>query len=168
MEITKVQLSDAKKIMGIYKAVVKELRANEIYQWDRFYPNSFVIREDIKNGYVYGIKEESTYVGVIVLNTNQSAKYKQITWNEMEGTPLVIHRLAVHPGHQGKGIGRQLMQFALQFAREHGHLSIRLDVYTKNPHAVTMYERAGFEKRGQIKFPFRNDPYICMEKSLFS
>ena len=47
MEIMKVEpVSDVKEIMGIYKAVVKELRANKILSVGSFYANSFVIRED--------------------------------------------------------------------------------------------------------------------------
>ncbi|MEH7075298.1 GNAT family N-acetyltransferase [Neobacillus drentensis] len=81
-------------------------------------------------------------------------------------TDCRYHRLVVHPKFQGKGYGKQLLQFAEEFALQNGYSSIRLDVYRQNPGALTLYERSGFQERGTIRFPFRSVSYKCFEKIL--
>ena len=47
-----------------------------------------------------------------------------------------------------------------------GYTSIRLDAYTANTKAISMYERANYSTIGQIQYPFRKHPYQCFEKML--
>ncbi|GAA3321527.1 hypothetical protein GCM10020331_037750 [Ectobacillus funiculus] len=101
------------------------------------------------------------------MNEDQSFKYAGLPWSDKEGRPAVIHRLAVHPDSQGKGIGKQLLLHAEALATSQGYTSIRLDAYTANPAAITMYERAGYNPVGQIRFPFRKHPYQCFEKDFY-
>jgi ribosomal protein S18 acetylase RimI-like enzyme len=72
----------------------------------------------------------------------------------------------VHPDWQQRGVGRHLMEFAEQYAVEHGFRCIRLDAYTGNPRAITLYERGGYDKIGQIYFRGRSLPFDCFEKVL--
>ena len=57
---------------------------------------------------------------------------------------LVIHTLAVHPLHLCKGIGQCLIDFAKDYAKGIGVISIRLDVYEKNFPAIRLYEKNSF------------------------
>jgi ribosomal protein S18 acetylase RimI-like enzyme len=92
--------------------------------------------------------------------------------NEIVGVMLFSYNsqclscMAVHPNHQGKGIGKKLLKFAEDYARNQGFSSIRLDVYTENPSAVSLYEKAGYKEKGEVTFPFRKVPYKCFEKVL--
>ncbi|MCY9692791.1 GNAT family N-acetyltransferase [Paenibacillus alginolyticus] len=47
-------------------------------------------------------------VAVVVLDTKQSSKYTALEWKDREGRPACIHRLAVYPEYQGRGLGKQL------------------------------------------------------------
>lgn len=51
--------------------------------------------------------------------------------------------LAVSPGSQGKGVGRQLLSHFIEDAKKNGANRIHLEVRDGNP-AVRMYEAAGF------------------------
>lgn len=59
-----------------------------------------------------------------------------------------------------------MLQFSENLARGQGKSSLRLDVFTGNSGAVSMYSNAGYRQVGQIEFPFREVPYMCYEKLL--
>lgn len=164
MNIEAASANQLKQIKSLYSAVTLHLRKNGMDQWDRFYPNRWVIGKDLKQGHLHAIFNEETCIGVVVVNDDQSSKYADLPWQDQEGRPAVIHRLAVHPESQGKGIGKQLLQHAEELAKSKGYTSIRLDAYTANPAAIKMYERAGYSSVGQIQFPFRKHPFQCFEK----
>ncbi|MEH7075415.1 GNAT family N-acetyltransferase [Neobacillus drentensis] len=164
MEFVAIRLQELPEVNQFYTEVTSDLRRKGIDQWDRFYPNRFVMKKDLKNGTFFGMKEENHLIGAIVLDTNESKQYLKLQWEDHTGRPLIIHRLAVHPCHQGKGIGKRLLNFAEEYALEKGNTSIRLDVYSQNRSAIGMYEKAGYQKRGSIRFPLRKVPYLCFEK----
>ena len=56
----------------------------------------------------------------------------------------VMKRLYVKPGNQGRGIGRLLVQAAIQAAHEMGYREIILDTLDKLAAANRMYPRMGF------------------------
>ena len=39
-------------------------------------------------------------------------------------------------------------------------------VFNVNDGAVKMYERAGYQERGSVRYPFRSAPYKCFEKMI--
>lgn len=164
MEFVSIGVQELPEVNQFYAKVTSDLRKKGIDQWDRFYPNRFVIKKDLKNGTLFGLKEDNHLIGAIVLDTNESKQYLKLQWEDPTGRPLIIHRLAVHPFHQGKGVGKRLLNFAEEYALEKEHTSIRLDVYSQNRSAIGMYESAGYQKRGAIRFPLRKVPYLCFEK----
>ena len=62
--------------------------------------------------------------------------------------------LAVMPDHQGKGIGRQLLEQFIDRARSDGATRVHLEVRDGNP-AVAMYRAAGFEPVGRRRKYYR-------------
>ncbi len=166
MTIEVLNGTDKSKAMSLLRAVKKDLRRQGIGQWDRFYPNRFVVGGDIRRRNMYGIKQEGRLVAIVTLDTKMSDKYGALEWQDAHGHPACVHRLAVHPECQGKGLGKQLLRFAEELAGRKGHSSIRLDVYADNPGAVRMYERAGYRQAGEIRYPMRKAAYLCLEKLL--
>jgi ribosomal protein S18 acetylase RimI-like enzyme len=166
MTIRRLEGKDKKGVMSLFRSVTQDLQRQGIQQWDRFYPNVIVIGDDLRNKNLFALAMDDQVVAAVVLDTKQSPKYAALKWSDVRGNPACIHRLAVRPEYQGKGLGKQLLQFAEDHARKQGNTSIRLDVYTGNPGAVTMYNRAGYRQVGEVKFPFRKVPYMCFEKLL--
>ncbi len=166
MEVLALTLKQYKSSVDLYKKVIRKLQKNNIFQWDRYYPNRFILFKDIWKKNLYGVEEKGQLLGVVALNTSQSKQYKKLEWEDQNGNCLIIHRLAVHPGYQGKGIGKKLLRFAEDYAKINGFSSIRLDVYKNNPGAVSLYKKDGYVERGEIYFPFREVPYLCLEKVL--
>jgi ribosomal protein S18 acetylase RimI-like enzyme len=62
----------------------------------------------------------------------------------------LIGNVAVHPDWQGRGIGRSLMETALEEIGSQGALWAGLEVQVDNPLARQLYEDLGFEEVGRI------------------
>ena len=52
----------------------------------------------------------------------------------------------VHPNHRGRGLGRELLNKALQFSRNHGFKSVFLWTVSDLEAAAHLYQWAGFRK----------------------
>lgn len=61
-------------------------------------------------------------------------------WNRR----LTIEDIEVAPEHRGRGVGRALMELAVEFARERGAGHLWLEVTTVNAPAIHAYRRMGF------------------------
>lgn len=169
MEIVKAELHHLDHLMKLFDAAMTRLHENGIDQWDEEYPNRDVIRSDLEEGCLFGIVDEVgalQYIGAIAMNEQEDTDYSAIPWDDANGKVLYLHRLVVHPEHQGKGIGRTLLQFAEATAARNGYSSIRLDAYCGNPIALNLYERYGYTRKGEVRFPRRELPFNCYEKVL--
>lgn len=79
-------------------------------------------------------------------------KHKELfesSFGEQEKSAWHLAMLCVHADYQGKGIARKLTTPAMQQATSQGR-SMTLD--TPSPDLVSMYERFGFQLRGQADF----------------
>ena len=79
-----------------------------------------------------------------------------------------ITNVAVSPEKRNAGIGWQLMQAAIEAAKQHGIVQIVLEVRVSNASAIHLYEKCGFEncgvRKGFYDFP-KEDAYIMMWRS---
>ncbi|WP_246309474.1 GNAT family N-acetyltransferase [Paenibacillus alginolyticus] len=87
-----------------------------VKQWDRFYPNRFIIQSDLQNGSLFGVKQSNTVIAAVVVDEKQSSRYDIMDWTDRQGKPACVHRLAVHPEFQRRGLGKILLGFAEQYA----------------------------------------------------
>ncbi|MCB1231771.1 MAG: GNAT family N-acetyltransferase [Verrucomicrobiae bacterium] len=62
------------------------------------------------------------------------------------GRTLRIHSLAVHPSHQGRGLGNRLIEWALLRATALGCNRATLEADLTQPALVDWYERRGFRQ----------------------
>ena len=66
------------------------------------------------------------------------------------GDDAQLERLAVHPGHQGQGVGRHLLLDAAYWARDAGASALLLNTQTDNRASQALYRGAGFRATGHI------------------
>lgn len=167
-EIRKARTEEIGEIMELIARCVQVMQAGGSDQWDDSYPNREIITQDIEHGTLYAYIDNGAVAGILVLDEHQNELYQSIKWSQKQGKALIMHRLAVHPEAQGKGIARKLIAYAEQYAREAGYSSIRLDTYTKNTPALALYPGLGYERRGEIFFPGRTASFPVFEKVLVS
>lgn len=73
-----------------------------------------------------------------------------------------VRRLYVRPAVRGLGIGRALMQAALDTARIAGHHTLRLETLAAMHEAVALYRRLGF-----VDVPPWHPPHTDHDRTLF-
>ncbi len=77
-----------------------------------------------------------------------------------------IKRLFVKEEYRGRGYGIQLLEFALQHCRRRGYLKIQLETGTRQPDAIDIFEKHGFQKIGQFGSYQENPWSIFYERIL--
>ena len=105
--------------------------------------------EVIKKDRVY-VAEAERIVGVLVL--------------KMDSETFLLDNIAVHPGHQGKGLGKHLLGIAESEAMKHGFRRIQLYTHQAMSENLLIYQSLGYVEIGK-----RNvDGYdrIYLEKEL--
>ena len=163
--IEKGKSSEINLIIALTKACAKDLHNNGINQWDENYPNLESITNDIQTGTLFTYKLGNEIVGIVVLNETQDEEYREINWRTpLDSKNIIVHRLAVLPGHQGKGIARKIMDFAEEFAVKNNYDSIRLDTFSQNPRNQKFYLNRGYLELGSVYLKYKKEhPYICYE-----
>lgn len=166
MAIEQINIDRLNEVFAIYKDCKAALDKQGIFQWTDKYPVLSIVEADIQLKELYGMIEGGKCIGLICLNEEQSPQYEAVEWQYTCDKILVVHRLAVAPDYQKQGIGRQLMDFAENFAKENGYAAIRLDSYSVNTRSVALYSNRGYSNCGQIFFEGRPHPFFCFEKQI--
>jgi len=162
-EIKLCNINEAVEIFKIYDDCRKAMQSEGMFQWQNEYPALENIKQDIEDRTLYGYYENGKCLGAVCISTFQDEEYKEINWKGPDENVIVIHRLAVNPDSQAKGIARLLMDFAEEYARKEKHSAIRLDSYSQNKRALKFYENRGYQKRGECFFTGRDKPFHCLE-----
>jgi RimJ/RimL family protein N-acetyltransferase len=56
--------------------------------------------------------------------------------------------LHISPEHRGLGIGSQMLDYAGEWAKEHGFKKLEANIFTTNKRSLHLFERAGFVEEG--------------------
>ncbi len=104
------------------------------YLYNRMYSMSS-LTEQMKNGQRFILAKDKTgYLGFASYEIN----YKNLPVTK-------IHKIYVLPSAQGKGVGKELVNYISNIAKQNKCEAILLDVYRHNP-AIQFYEKMGFKK----------------------
>lgn len=166
MNIKFAEKNDVKAVFALLSRCKDNLIEQGIFQWDAEYPNLVYVQNDITKGTLAKLTNSDQLVGVISFDDFQEPEYKAVNWQINCESIAVIHRLAVDPLFQGKGFAKKLLNFAEKSISESGFQAIRLDAYSGNEMVLGVYEKLGYKRVGEIFFPSRSLPFICMEKSI--
>lgn len=82
---------------------------------------------------------------------------------ESEAGEYYIDTLAVNPSYQGKGIGKDLIKYAINHAEKTGFDKVGLLV--SNPDAKRLYEKLGFEKIGFLNLLGNTHEHLVLKIS---
>ena len=157
-------LKDIDKLLEITKACGIHMISKNIFQWNEFYPNKNAFLKDLGRNELYVLEIENTLIGCICVSTFMDEEYNTISWLSETKNNIYIHRLAIHPNHQGKGYAQKLMSFAEDFSKKNNFISVRLDTFSINQRNVQFYEHRGYKRLGNIYFPKQSEfPFYCYE-----
>lgn len=162
--IRKATHDDLENIIKVTKACAEFMISKNIYQWNEHYPSHSAFENDINREELYVIEINSSVVGCIVISTHMDDEYVPIDWLTPNANNIYIHRLAIHPKHQGQGHAKHLMDFAETYALQNQYKSVRLDTFSQNKRNQKFYKLRGYQRLGHIYFPKQSTfPFYCYE-----
>ena len=165
IKIELAKITDLNRIMEITRACAIDLISNNIFQWNEKYPSKEAFKKDIEKNTLYICKNKSRITGCISLCADKDEEYENVEWITEDFKNLYLHRLAVHPEYQKKGVGRSLMDFAEEYAKLNGFKSVRLDTFSQNPRNNKFYKSRNYVQLGDVFFPMQSEfPFHCYEK----
>ncbi|TCC90356.1 GNAT family N-acetyltransferase [Pedobacter frigiditerrae] len=164
MLIRQATLLDIEPIMQLVKAVVPLMIQAGNFQWDDAYPNPVVFEKDLQLQQLWLAEIDGAIAGIAAITTDQEPEYAKVGWDINE-TAIVIHRLAVHPAYQGKGVAVALLQEAELIAADRNIHILRVDTNSMNKATQTLFPKLGYVFAGEIDLSFRPGLlFYCYEK----
>lgn len=160
----KGSMHDIDLICQMVEAAKVDMDNKGINQWDDLYPIKQDFEDDIKKEILYVAEGEYGIVGIYVISQEADEAYDACEWENEEETACILHRLCVAPQCQNQGVGKQILQAIEKQAKGMLYESIRLDVFSKNPHALNLYKKSSYVERGFADW--RKGRFILMEKKL--
>jgi len=166
MESSKAKSTDLVEILYLLKVCTRDMNAWGLWHWNSASPSSGQIQDDLQNGSIYLVKDNHVCKGLIALSTAEPEEYRQMNLASANSNPLFLQYMAVHPNWRGKGIARQMLDFAQEMARNNGFNCIRLDIYQSSEMAIQLCEKLSFKEIGSFKTNYQRIPYVCYEKQI--
>lgn len=133
------------------KAALKRMG---IDQWQGSYPSKAVVQSDVDAHRSYVIEEDGTILATAVVGFSGEPTYDAIdgAWltSSTSANPryAVLHRVASLSTQAGRGLGRMLLEYGVQTAREHCSESVRIETHPDNEPMLKLIERCGFTRCG--------------------
>ncbi len=159
--------ADSDKIWEILQEAIARRGQEGSKQWQDGYPNPEVIASDIDKGIAFVLVKDRLPVGYTAVLINDEPGYAKIDgkWLSPEDEDfLVLHRIAISTAYSGLGLGRKILGFVEDYARQHGIRSIKADTNFDNPAMMRSFEKAGYVYCGEVII--RDAPRRAYEKLL--
>ena len=167
IKIELAEINDINDIMKMIHDCANDLIGKNIFQWNEKYPSRDIFLSDIEKKNLFILKNNSGIIGCIALSHEKDIEYTDVKWLTKDDKNLYLHRLAVDPKFQKKGIGKLLMDFAEDYARDNKFKSVRLDTFSKNERNNRFYKSRKYTKLDDVYFPNQSEfPFHCYEKIL--
>ncbi len=130
-----------------------------IASWSRF---KSVLAPDHWEALINNVSSDTTYAGLLEKSfcfvCTKEDQLMGMAFLMYSGTAFDVYQadwcsirfVTVHPGHNGKGIGKMLTQLCIDKARELGEKTIALHTSEMMPNAQHIYESFGFAIQKEI------------------
>lgn len=113
--MTEIRLAcpeDVDAIWALVQRAAAHMQSLGNPQWGEDYPTRAHYAADQARDELYVAEDEDgTILGAVCLNQEQAPEYALLPW-AVSGPAMVLHRLAVDPDAQRRGVGRSFFQFA--------------------------------------------------------
>jgi len=75
-----------------------------------------------------------------------------------DGSEIFLYDMAVHPDHQRKGIGKQLLDFLKEYCIQHGISVFFVLAHEEDEHALEFYRSTGGQREHVANFLYEIEP----------
>lgn len=162
LKLRQATMADFDQIMAILKDGANQLAEHGVEQWQGEYPSPNQIKEDIENGWAYlAISKDKETVGAISIVPSPDHSYDELDGEWLTDTEkyLVIHRVAIHSNHAGKGYATKLLTEVINYIKQNRQDidSIRIDTHEDNKAMQHLIDKMGFTRVGTLHGVYRPD-----------
>lgn len=165
MRLRKAEGNDLPRILEITSAVVPLMQASGNTQWTEVYPNISRFEADIENGSLHVYEDDAAVRGFVVTDNEHPHAYGNVQWKVPRASSAAMHRMAVDPECQGKGIAGRMIESVESVLVDEGYQSIHTDTSLENEKMQYQFEKKGFEFRGRLHLDENEmDWYVAYEK----
>ena len=169
--IRKAKKEDVESIVKIYDEILTEEEAGRMATgWIRgVYPTEKVALTALEKGDLFVYEENGVILASMRINKEITPEYDLAEWEFEAGEDeyTVLHLLTVSPSAKGRGIGRKMLEFYEDFARQNGSKYLRMDTNERNVRAREIYAKYGFKETGVFPCEFNGIEgvkLVCLEK----
>ncbi len=162
MQIKQATMNNLDQILEILRDGRDQLASQGIDQWQGDYPNVEHVKEDINHGWAYLAQaDDDETVGVLSIVEAPDHSYDELDGDWLIDTDkyVVIHRVAIHSNHTGKGYASALFTSVINYIKTHRPeiKSIRIDTHEDNKAMQHLITKNGFTKVGELHGVYRPD-----------
>ncbi|MBQ5933183.1 MAG: GNAT family N-acetyltransferase [Lachnospiraceae bacterium] len=158
-EIVPATENDKAEILSLYKAQI----GRENCPWTEDYPSSESIDFDLKRDALFVLKTDGKIKAAISLEEDEDVDNLSC-WDKTLSPEGEVGRVAVLPEAQNKGLGKIMMQYAMDELKRRGYKGIHILVNKHNIKAIRCYEVFGFNTVGECHM-YEQD-FLCYERKL--
>ena len=152
MELKKLiriaNLEDIQIISDIAVIVRKSMLNGGLNQWLGDYPAYQDFHKDFLKDGLFVLEEDNQILGSLSILPEDDLAYLEVHWESDKA--LVIHRILVNPLFQGKGKGKEMINYAIQKGQKEGFTGIKIDTHPNNIKMQKMLKSLDFVYRGYL------------------
>ena len=147
MIFRKAEKEDFDKIKSLYWILIDREQDDPSFpHWKKgIHPSDEMIQDSIDKGDLYVLADGDEIAACVIANDEKVDGYSDAPWQIDSDEVIVLHVLAVHPNHRGKGLARRLVENVIEQERKAGKKALRLDVIENNTTAEKLYQKLGFQ-----------------------
>ena len=134
------------KIRSLYWNLIDQEKDDPSFpHWKKeIHPSDEMIQNSIEREELYVLADGDEIAACVIANDEEAEGYADAPWQIDSDEVIVLHVLAVHPNHRGKGLARKLVENVIVQERKAGKKALRLDVIENNTTAEKLYQKLGF------------------------
>ena len=147
MIFRKAEKEDFNKIKSLYWTLIDQEQDDPSFpHWKKgIHPSDEMMQDSIDKGSLYVLADGDEITACVIANGEKVDGYSDAPWQIDSDEVIVLHVLAVHPNHRGKGLARRLVENVIEQERKVGKKALRLDVIENNTTAEKLYQKLGFQ-----------------------
>ena len=154
IQLKEILISDSTLLFGLMKEIYPQAYNHFWTDNGDWYVNSQYSKENI----LKELSVENADYYFVVFN-DEIVGNLRIIWDEKltglsEEKQVKLHRVYLHQNTQGKGIGKKLLSWLAQKAKEKGYQIIWLDAMDSQPKAFQFYKKLGYKYHSHTFLPF--------------
>ena len=153
LEVRKARADEIDAVLDFYAKMIDGMQGTDFdVQWRHDgHPSKDFLREAVADGQmIVGVLEGEGIASAMVVNHEGEPGYEAVPWS-VDAPPEnvgVLHVVATLPAYHGRGFARAMMEACIDVARAAGKRAVRLDTFTTNVRAQSLYESCGFANCG--------------------